>query len=67
MNSSVPRKHLAHCCLACMYISCNCQKFEELRRSYNSVIEDDGVDTRKVPPMEEYRGMDSICSNVFCK
>lgn len=64
---SIPRKHLAHCCLACMYISCNYEKYEELRKSYNSVIDVDGVETKRIPPVDEFGGMDSICSSIFCK
>eukprot|EP00903_Cladosiphon_okamuranus_P014222 g13213.t1 len=60
-------KHLAHCCLACMYVAGQCDRYEELRRAYNSVIDDDGGCTKKIPPPGEFRGMDSICSGVLCK
>lgn len=64
ISLSVPRKHLAHCCLAGMVISGNAEKYEELRIAYNSVL-DDGL--LRAPPVEEYRGMSSICGNIMCK
>ena len=60
----VPRKHLAHCCLAGMVVSGNADKYKKLRTAYNSVLDDSGL---RAPPFEEYRGMSSICGNVMCK
>lgn len=62
--SCVPRKHLAHYCLAGMVVSGNADKYEKLRTAYNSVLDDAGP---MAPPFEEYRGMSSICGNVMCK
>eukprot|EP00752_Nemacystus_decipiens_P005072 g4603.t1 len=56
-------KHLVHICLGCMVALGNAEKYEQLRASYNSVA-DIGVPT--APPFAEFRGMGSICGNVFC-
>eukprot|EP00752_Nemacystus_decipiens_P005075 g4606.t1 len=56
-------KHVAHCCLAGMASSNLAGPYEELRTSYNSVINDG----RQAPPFEEFRGMSCICENVLCK
>lgn len=61
---SFPRKHLAHCCLTAMAVSRNAEKYEELRNSYNSVVDSDAME---VAPFEEFRGMSEICGNIFCK
>ncbi len=53
-----------HCVLACMVLSGVNSKYEELRTTYNSVI-DDG--DRRIPPQEEWRGMTSICDHIFCR
>eukprot|EP00903_Cladosiphon_okamuranus_P014223 g13214.t1 len=57
-------KHLVHHCLACMAISGNADKYEELRASLNSVVD---IGAPRAPPFEEYRGMRSICGNIFCR
>lgn len=46
-----------------MVVSGNVEKYEELRASYNSVVD---IGVPRAPPFEEYRGMRSICGNVFC-
>eukprot|EP00752_Nemacystus_decipiens_P005073 g4604.t1 len=56
-------RHLVHICLGCMVALGNAEKYEQLRASYNSVA-DIGVPT--APPFAEFRGMGSICGNVFC-
>lgn len=53
-----------HCCLAVMVISGNVEKYEELRAAHNSVVDSDFL---RPPPFEEFRGMSSICGNIFCK
>ena len=53
-----------HVCLNCMVVSGNAEKYEELRASYNSVIDNK---VPRAPPFTEFRGMSSICGNVFCK
>ena len=53
-----------HICLNCMAVSGNEVKYEELRTSYNSVVDND---VPRAPPFAEFRGMSSICRNVFCK
>lgn len=60
-----PRKHLAHCTLACMALSGRPERYDLLRDAYNSVI-DDPAETR-APPLEEWHGMNSICDAVFCR
>ena len=55
---------MAHCCLAGMASSNLPGKYEELRASYNSVIDHD---VPRAPPFAEFRGMSSICGNVLCK
>lgn len=55
---------MAHCCLAGMAASNLPEKYEELRASYNSVVDNDD---QKAPPFEEFQGMRSICGNILCK
>lgn len=61
------RAHLAHCALACMVASEVAGKYEELRTTYNSVIDEDCVYSLKVPPMEEWRDMTCVCDHLFCR
>lgn len=46
-----------------MVVSGNVEKYEELRALHNSVVD---IDVSRAPPFEEYRGMSSICGNIFC-
>ena len=56
-----------HLVLACMVLNGLTGKYGELRDAYNSVIDDDNVRRPKVPPMEEWRGITSICDHMFCR
>jgi len=42
-------------------------KYEELRGTYNSVVDEDCVYSVKVPPMEEWRDMTCVCDHLFCR
>lgn len=53
-----------HVCLTCMVVSCNPEKYEELRTAHNFVVDNDAL---RAPPFEEFRGISSICGNIFCK
>ena len=61
------RKHLAHCVLACMALYDSREKYEQLRNAYNSVVDEDSVCSLKVPPIEEWHGMTTLCDNLFCR
>ena len=53
-----------HVCLNCMVVTGNPRKYESLRTSYNSVAD---TGAPRAPPFEEFRGMSSICGNIFCR
>ncbi|CAM9974786.1 unnamed protein product [Ectocarpus sp. 13 AM-2016] len=57
--------HLAHLTLACLLLSGRHEKFESLRQAYNSVMDDPSA--VRVPPAEEWTGMECICKHVFCR
>ena len=56
-----------HGVLACMVVSGFNGKYEQLRNSYNSVIDDGDLGSLRVPLMKEWRGMTSICDHTFCR
>ncbi|CAM9279340.1 unnamed protein product, partial [Ectocarpus sp. 8 AP-2014] len=57
--------HLAHCTLACLLLSGRHEKYESLRQAYNSVMDEPSA--VRVPPAEEWTGMECICKHVFCR
>lgn len=56
-----------HCVLASMVFAGLTDKYEGLRSAYNSVIDDGDLHSVRIPPIEEWRGMSSICDNIFCR
>ena len=50
-----------------MVLSGDACKYEELRTAYNSVIDQDDACCLRAPPMEEWRGMTSVCEQMFCR
>lgn len=58
---------MVHCTLTALAISGRREKYEQLRNLYNFVMDDDDLDTLKVPPLGELRGMSSICGHIFCR
>ena len=42
-------------------------KYEDLRDAYNSVMDADDLRRPRVPPIEEWRGITSICDHMFCR